>query len=112
MPMRIPPRLLRCALAGAAAFIAAAGGTARADSIDGNWCAPDGRQMRIDGPQITTPTGARVSGEYGRHEFSYETPGAGARVTMRMLNDSTVSLRPSQSCERTETWRRCQAPIS
>lgn len=109
-PIRL--RLLRCALAGAAAFAAAAASEARADSIDGNWCAPDGRQMRIDGPQITTPTGARVSGQYGRHDFSYVTPGNGATVTMRMLNDSTVSLRPSQSCERTETWRRCQAPIS
>ncbi len=110
----MPPisRLLCCAFAGAAALVAAAAGEARADSIDGNWCSPDGRQMRIDGPQITTPNGARVSGQYGRHEFSYDAPGAGARVTMRMLNDSTVSLRPSQSCERTETWRRCQAPIS
>lgn len=105
-------RLFAFALAAAVGAFAAAGSPARADSIDGNWCSPDGRQMRIDGPQITTPTGARVAGQYGRHDFSYVAPGSNATVTMRLVNDSTVSLRPSQSCERTETWRRCQAPIS
>jgi len=97
---------------GGAALAALAAGTARADSIDGSWCAPDGRQMTIDGSQIVTPNGARTSGNYGRHDFTYAAPGSGDTVSMRLMNESTVQLRPSATCERTEIWRRCSRPVS
>jgi len=99
------------AIGGAALAVLAAGG-ARADSIDGSWCAPDGRQMSINGSEIVTPSGARTSGNYGRHDFSYSAPGSGDTVSMRLMNESTVQLRPSATCERTEIWRRCQRPVS
>lgn len=94
-----------------AALTTLAAGSARADSIDGNWCAPDGRQMSINGPEIVTPSGARTSGNYGRHDFTYSAPGSGDTVSMRLMNESTVQLRPSATCERTEIWQRCR-PVS
>ena len=87
-------------------------GAARADSIDGNWCAPDGRQMTINGPEIVTPNGARTSGNYTRHDFSYSAPGGRDTVSMHLMNETTVQLRPSLTCERTEIWRRCSRPVS
>jgi hypothetical protein len=92
--------------------VALAGSAARADQIDGNWCSPDGRQMTINGPEIVTPSGARTSGNYSRHDFSYSAPGGRDTITMHLLNETTVQLRPSQTCERTEIWRRCSRPIS
>jgi hypothetical protein len=99
------------AVCGAVLAVCAAG-EARADSIDGNWCAPDGRQMTINGPEIVTPSGARTSGNYGRHDFSYTPPGGRDVVSMRLMNETTIQLRPSQTCERTEVWQRCQRPTS
>ena len=43
-----------CALA-----VALGSWPARADKIDGEWCAADGRRLAIAGPAITTPGGAR-----------------------------------------------------
>jgi hypothetical protein len=99
-------------LAAIAALTVLPAGRAHADAIDGNWCAPDGRQMTINGPEIVTPSGARVSGNYGRHDFTYSAPGSGDTVSMRLMNESTVQLRPSATCERTEIWRRCSRPVS
>ena len=45
----------------AAAVMLLAPTLARADAIDGNWCADDGRVMTIEGPRILTPGGHRIS---------------------------------------------------
>ena len=34
----------------------------------------DGRRLAIRGPEITTPGGNRISGDYSRHNFSYVVP--------------------------------------
>jgi hypothetical protein len=81
---------------------------ARADAIDGNWCAPDGRVLTIDGPRLVTPGGARIAGDYDRHGFAYAIPagepGAGGRVVMVLLDEDTVriveGLQPA-------IWHRC-----
>jgi len=45
--------------------------TALADAIDGNWCNEiNGRRLSINGPEIVTPGGNRITGNYGRHDFS------------------------------------------
>jgi len=36
---------------------------ARADAIDGEWCAGDGRHFSIRGPAITTPGGNAIQGD-------------------------------------------------
>ena len=89
---------------------------ALADSIDGRWCSDDGRQMTIAGPQIVTPGGARLAGNYDRHAFSYAAPaaepGAGSTISMVLVNEDTVRVQAEKPAPRTETWRRCGPPTS
>jgi hypothetical protein len=89
---------------------ALAPGVARADAIDGHWCAADGRVMTIEGPAILTPGGHKVTGDYSRHAFSYVVPGgesqAGTTILMVLLNEETVELDPGDGAER-EIWHRC-----
>jgi len=54
------------------------GGAALADAIDGDWCHGDGRRLSINGPDITTPGGTHLKGDYDRHHFSYVVPGVRA----------------------------------
>ncbi len=83
---------------------------ARADAIDGNWCSPDGRSMSIAGPQIVTPGGTRMKGDYDRHGFRYVGPArgkpAGARVEMSQLDENTIHARVGKGP--TKTWHRCK----
>lgn len=81
---------------------------ARADAIDGNWCAPDGRVLTIEGPQIVTPHGSAINGDYARHFFAYIVPAgepdAGTRVDMTLLDETTMRLEAGKA---PEIWRRC-----
>jgi len=85
-----------------------------ADKIDGEWCAPDGKRLSIDGPAITTPGGARMKGNYSRHHFSYvvpeREPGAGDTVEMALQNENEVLILPRPGGE-VELWRRCPASV-
>lgn len=98
-------------LAAAAAFVPAA---ARADSIDGHWCANDGRHVEIRGSAIETPKGTVTNGQYGRHDFTYvipvSDPGAGDQVRMQLVSDD--AMRWMQGAGAVETWRRCQPKVS
>ena len=89
---------------------------ARADAIDGYWCHKDGRRMSINGPEIITPGGTSMEGEYERHGFAYKVPAhephAGARVTMTLKSDDIIQLfipgkGPLPTPVTTETWQRC-----
>lgn len=86
----------------------------RADSIDGDWCFTDGRHLTIRGPQITTPTGKRLDGNYDRHAFSYVAPApeadAGKTIAMTLVNENTVHVRSAESPA--QVWRRCPAGVS
>ncbi len=39
-------------------------GTAWADSIDGTWCAQNGRSLSIEGSNLALGTGERLPGDY------------------------------------------------
>ena len=95
-------------LAGIALAACTIGSSARADVIDGNWCGPDGRVFTITGPRIVTPAGTATTGDYSRHSFAYvvpaSDPGAGLRITMQLLNETTVRLTADQG---PEIWHRC-----
>jgi len=105
------------AVLGAAAVAALAIWTspARADVIDGDWCADDGRHFSISGPDITTPGGIATQGNYARHSFTYVVPDgeedAGQPVAMVLLNENTVQLQEGKDGP-TETWLRCKPAIS
>lgn len=92
-------------------------GPALADAIDGDWCHNDGRRFSIRGPEIVTPGGKRMDGNYSRHWFNYVVPapepGAGATIFMTLLNENTVQLRLGEVTSATaEEWRRCSATTS
>ena len=95
-------------------LVALSAGTARADAIDGDWCHADGKRLTINGPDITTPAGAKLKGDYDRHHFSYVVPagepGGGATVSMQLLNELNMRLTPPAGEE--QQWRRCGKPIS
>lgn len=88
---------------------------ALADKIDGNWCFTDGRHMSIDGPNIVTPGGTRMTGEYDRHGFRYVVPpgeaDAGAQVDMVQFDEYTIQVTTTPGttagAARTEIWKRC-----
>ena len=83
-----------------------------ADAIDGDWCFTDGRHFSIRGPQIVTPGGTHMEGDYDRHAFSYTVPeaepSAGALVLMTQLNENTIHLRQgAASTDPAQVWHRC-----
>ena len=94
-----------CALAACFAGVT----PARADRIDGHWCADDGRRtLSIDGPRIVTSGGNTLEGDYGRHHFAFVVPAgepdAGTTVEMFLLNEETVRV---ETGEVKEIWHRC-----
>jgi hypothetical protein len=96
------------ALAIGAALLVGGTGAARADKIDGNWCAGDGRVMSIEGPRIVTPGGTPATGDYSRHAFAYTVPapdtGAGTPIRLVLLNEDTVRVVAGPP---PEIWHRC-----
>ncbi len=94
-------------------------GPAQADAIDGHWCFADGRRLSIQGSDLVTPGGKRMTGEYDRHAFAYVVPdgeaGAGSTVFMVQLNEETIWVKigtPPSVAGDSETWRRCSERVS
>ena len=87
-----------------------------ADAIDGNWCHSDGRRFTIRGPEIVTPGGKRMEGNYSRHWFTYTAPapepGAGQTIFMALADENTVHLRLGEQTAAPETWVRCSPSVS
>ena len=105
----------------AAALILLPAGAARADRIDGNWCLGDGHRMQIEGPRIVTRGGKQTQGDYSRHAFSYRVPeaepGAGAVVSMVLVDEDTMRLTPASAPGApaqgpAQVWRRCPPATS
>ena len=98
--------LLSLALIAAPAF---------ADQIDGEWC-NSGRNFKIEGPNIQTYGGTRMTGDYDRHGFRYAVPAnepeAGTEIVMVLRGEELLDLykRPKGTKENTapESWRRCR----
>jgi len=102
----------------AALALSSLAGPALADAIDGNWCHNDGRRFTIRGPEIVTPGGKRMEGNYSRHYFDYTVPapepGAGETIYMTLAGEYTVYLRRGEQASGSpqETWVRCAPSIS
>jgi hypothetical protein len=92
---------------------------AAADAIDGNWCHQDGRRLSIRGPEIVTPGGNKLAGNYDRHSFSYVVPATepsgGQPHIMVLLSENAMRARigaaPTGS-DPAEVWTRCGPSIS
>ena len=104
-----------CAFA-ATALLLLAPAPALADAIDGDWCREDGKRMSIRGPDIVTPGGKAIRGDYTRHFFSYVIPagedGAGATVSITLLNEYLAHARAGDANAPVQVWRRCQPGVS
>lgn len=89
--------------------------TAEADSIDGNWCHNDGRRVMIEGSNFISPGGKKMTGNYGRHDFSYVVPqgepGNGKMVQMSLIDDDTITVVGGAAAD-PQAWQRCRAPTS
>jgi hypothetical protein len=110
------PPALRLLIIPATALVLLAPGAAKADALDGEWCR-DALSLTIQGPNILTPGGTRMTGDYRRHQFMYVIPPgeaeAGGRVEMTQLNDEEMDLRVTPSSASAapgawERWRRCK----
>ena len=75
-------RMMRRAILLGCVVLVAGVGHARADAIDGQWCL-GASHFEINGPNIGTPGGNAVVGDYDRHGFRCVVPsneeGAGER---------------------------------
>lgn len=104
------------AVAAAWVFAAIAAAPARADAIDGHWCAEDGRYLNIRGPVLTTAGGRRVDGDYTRHGFRHVVPdgepGAGADAVLTLVSDRVVHRVVGAAGGAPEIWRRCAPATS
>ena len=108
--------ILTRTIAAAALLLVACTGIAYADAIDGNWCRIDGKQrMSIRGPEIVTPGGKAMQGDYTRHFFSYVIPagepGAGATMSIQLRGEYLAHARVGDD-PAIQEWRRCQADVS
>lgn len=104
-----PMRIRLAALAGA--LLVGGSSAALADAIDGDWCL-EGKHFSIKGPEIVTPGGAKLSGDYSRHSFRYDTPApevdAGKPVIMQLMNETTLRLHVGEDAAAPwQIWRRC-----
>ncbi len=85
-----------------------------ADRIDGEWCSKDGHQLSIKGPEITTPLGVTLQGNYGRHDFAYIAPTgdaeAGTQIYLRLLGETAMDFYRVKDGQLAapEPWRRCE----
>ncbi len=108
-------RVLRVLIIGAA-LVAMAAAPARADAIDGDWCKADGKRMKIRGPEITTPGGNAIRGDYTRHSFVYVVPagepGAGETVSIILLSESLAHARQGAPDAPIQVWNRCPPGIA
>jgi len=97
-------------------LLLAATGGARADAIDGDWCRDDGKRMSIHGPEIVTPGGHRIKGDYSRHAFNYVVPpdeaGTGETVAIILLSEDLAQARQGAATAPVQVWNRCQPGIS
>ncbi len=87
---------------------------ARADAIDGGWCRENSHFL-IEGPQITTPSGTRMQGDYNRHGFRYTVPAdepeAGVDIVMTLISEEALEVvrrSPGKEASAPEMWRRCR----
>jgi hypothetical protein len=91
-------------------IVLAATTAARADAIDGDWCAPEGgKSLSIQGSGIRTPGGKQITGHYGRHSFSYIAPEGdpepGVAIDMQLMGETRVRVMVRGGAE--SIWRRC-----
>lgn len=98
----------------AGTILACGTGSAFADAIDG---VPPGWPPFLNSrPEIVTPRGKTMQGNYSRHYYSYVPPaperGAGQIINMTLVNENTVHMQYGEASGPAEIWPRCSQTIS
>jgi hypothetical protein len=97
-------------------FFCLLSGSALADVIDGDWCKADGKRMKIRGPEIVTPGGNLIHGDYTRHSFVYVIPsgedGAGETVSIILLSEYLAHARQGGPDAPVQVWNRCPPGVA
>jgi hypothetical protein len=79
---------------------------------DGNWCGEKGLHLTIKGPEITTPSGVNLKGNYHRHEFTYVAPPGDAKpgmlIYLMQLSEELMNLYHVKVGKPRELRRRCE----
>ena len=87
---------------------------ALADAIDGEWCNAEGKRLAISGPNIVTPGGTKMTGNYDRHGFDLVLPagepGSGQKMVMILLGEELMQSRTGTGTA--VSWKRCGKPVS
>ena len=107
---------LVCMVAAEGALLCLAATPGRADVIDGDWCKADGKRMKIRGPEIVTPGGSLIRGDYTRHSFVYVIPageaGAGETVSIILLSEYLAHARQGGADAAVQIWNRCPPGVA
>ena len=103
-------------LAAAIGLLCVTASPVKADVIDGDWCKADGKRMKIRGPEIVTPGGNQIRGEYTRHSFVYVVPageaGAGETVSIILLSEYLAHARQGAADAPIQVWNRCPPGVA
>lgn len=86
--------------------------SAYADALDGDWCNKDNEKLTIEGSTVTTPNGDKISGNYGRHQMTFDTPSggwrAGSSILMQQHSEESMSMyTKGTNSISSEPWTRC-----
>ena len=107
---------MACRFLSSIVFFCLLSGSALADVIDGDWCKADGKRMKIRGPEIVTPGGNLIHGDYTRHSFVYVIPsgedGAGETVSIILLSEYLAHARQGGSDAPVQVWNRCPPGVA
>jgi len=85
-----------------------------ADSIDGDWCAPEGgKSLTIDGPRLRTPGGRTITSDYRKYSVTYVAPEgdwqAGQTIELQFLRRVGVRVRAGGT---ESIWQPCPPGVS
>ena len=89
---------------------------AHADQIDGQWCSPSGETMSIEGQNVVTPAGNKVTAKYARHRINYQIPAgerhAGGKIYADQIDDEHIRVTLIKKVQiepgAHDTWTRCE----
>lgn len=86
-----------------------------ADSIDGEWCSPEGgKRLTIDGPTLRTPGGKTIQADYRKYSVTYTAPAgdweAGQTIDLQFVRRVGVRVTVRGGAE--SIWKTCPPGVS
>ncbi len=123
----VPVGILRQAAGKKVALLALCAGStlsidsALADSVNGEWCSSDGREIEILFEEVKLSDGTEAHGEYDRHHYVFRIPTngeqGGATVDLVLADRDIAYVRYYSEAglelsSEPEKWTRCELGVS